>query len=64
MWARASHRRRGITTRLLDCTLVSLAFGHRFARSDVAFSQPTTLGRLFSEKYIGISNVPVYNACP
>lgn len=62
IWVKASHRRRGIATGLLDCARDYLTFGYRFERDQVVFSQPTTTGRLLAEHYIGSQAVPVYDA--
>ena len=62
MWARDCWRRKGVVTRLLDSIRDNFIFGYRFERRQVAFSQPTTLGRLFAEKYLGSSTIPVYDA--
>lgn len=55
MWASRLHRRKKVTSRLLDCVRGQLVPGQVVGRGDVAYSQPTADGALFIRGYSGNS---------
>ncbi|CAE5958006.1 unnamed protein product [Arabidopsis arenosa] len=63
IWASPSNRRKGIATWLLDTTRESFCNnGCMLEKSQLAFSQPSTMGRSFGSNYFGTCSFLVYKA--
>ena len=62
MWTAASARRQKIASKLLDCVRSQSVRGCVLAKSEVAFSQPTTAGAAFIHAYSGSKTFCVYDA--
>ena len=60
MWVSSKERRKGIATRLLNVIRHHFLFGYTIRKDQIAFSQPTSEGRLFVERYTGLSEFLVY----
>ncbi|KAF9969053.1 ADP-ribosylation factor GTPase activating protein, ER-Golgi transport, partial [Actinomortierella ambigua] len=60
IWVNASHRRRGVATRMLDAVRESFVYACRLQREDLAFSQPTGDGRSLAQKYLQTEKFLVY----
>ncbi|KAJ4463088.1 putative N-acetyltransferase ESCO1 [Paratrimastix pyriformis] len=53
VWVHKDHRRAAIATRLLDAARAHFIYGYPAAKEQVAFSQPTPMGRAFATRYLG-----------
>ncbi|XP_010438046.1 PREDICTED: protein CHROMOSOME TRANSMISSION FIDELITY 7-like isoform X2 [Camelina sativa] len=63
IWVSPSNRRKGIATQLLDTTRESFCNnGCTLEKSQLAFSQPSSMGRSFGFNYFGTSSFLVYKA--
>ncbi|CAF2242124.1 unnamed protein product [Brassica napus] len=62
IWVSPSHRRKGLATQLLDTARESFSNGCVLEKSQLAFSQPSSLGRAFGFNYFGTSSFLVYKA--
>ncbi|EFH69345.1 hypothetical protein ARALYDRAFT_472227 [Arabidopsis lyrata subsp. lyrata] len=63
IWASPSNRRKGIATWLLDTTRESFCNnGCMLEKSQLAFSQPSTMGRSFGSNYFGTCSFLVYKS--
>ncbi|KAG7597662.1 N-acetyltransferase ESCO acetyl-transferase domain [Arabidopsis suecica] len=63
IWVSPSTRRKGIATWLLDTTRESFCNnGCMLEKSQLAFSQPSTMGRSFGSNYFGTCSFLVYKA--
>jgi len=60
IWVHQCHRRRGIATRLLDSARTCTVFAYQFAKSEVAFSAPTSGGLALATTYLQTVRVPIY----
>lgn len=61
MWTFGAHRRKRVTSKLLDCARAQLISGQIIPRANIAFSQPTELGALFIQQYTDSSEFFVYD---
>ncbi|KAI3903307.1 hypothetical protein MKW98_031961 [Papaver atlanticum] len=55
IWVSPFNRRKHVGTKLLDAARKSFSKGYTIEASQVAFSQPTTAGKVFASKYSGTS---------
>ncbi|KAL9288763.1 Protein CHROMOSOME TRANSMISSION FIDELITY 7 [Arabidopsis thaliana] len=63
IWVSPSNRRKGIATWLLDTTRESFCNnGCMLEKSQLAFSQPSSIGRSFGSKYFGTCSFLLYKA--
>ncbi|KAH0894831.1 hypothetical protein HID58_057260 [Brassica napus] len=62
IWVSPSNRRKGLATQLLDTARESFSNGCVLEKSQLAFSQPSSLGRAFGFNYFGTSSFLVYKA--
>ncbi|ESQ54050.1 hypothetical protein EUTSA_v10027115mg [Eutrema salsugineum] len=62
IWVSPSNRRKGLATRLLDTTRKTFSNGCVLEKSQLAFSQPSSMGRAFGSKYFGTCSFFVYKA--
>ncbi|XP_056848342.1 protein CHROMOSOME TRANSMISSION FIDELITY 7-like [Raphanus sativus] len=62
IWVSPSNRRKGLATQLLDTARESFSSGCILEKSQLAFSQPSSLGRAFGCNYFGTSSFLVYIA--
>ena len=53
IWVHPHHRRRGVASRLLSAVARDFVLGHRVARSEIAFTEPTAEGRAFGRAFCG-----------
>ncbi|KAJ1674769.1 hypothetical protein EV182_002598 [Spiromyces aspiralis] len=60
IWVSPRARRSGIASALLDAVRKSFAYGCQLSKSDIAFTQPTTQGRLLAESYMERPDFFVY----
>ena len=60
VWVHPQERRKGIATMMLDAARAHHGYPAAVAKMKVALSPPTTLGRLFAEKYFRSKIFPVY----
>ncbi|XP_011866270.1 PREDICTED: N-acetyltransferase ESCO2 [Vollenhovia emeryi] len=61
VWTAMSHRKQGIATKLVDTLRTKFFYGYVMSLDDIAFSIPTTGGKIFAEKYTKTKNFKVYN---
>jgi N-acetyltransferase len=61
MWVHSSHRRKQIASKLIDAARESIVYGYDVPITKLAFSQPTTDGKLFARKYTGTDKFLVYH---
>ena len=61
LFVSSAHRRKGIALALLDAAAKSFIYGHELdpAKGEIAFSQPTSMGRTVMEKW-GKGGVRIY----
>ncbi|KAF8074325.1 hypothetical protein N665_1113s0006 [Sinapis alba] len=62
IWVSPSNRRKGLATQLLDTARESFSSGCVLEKSQVAFPQPSSLGRALGSNYLGTSSFLVYKA--
>ncbi|CAF2132506.1 protein CHROMOSOME TRANSMISSION FIDELITY 7 [Brassica rapa] len=62
IWVSPSNRRKGLATRLLDTARESLSSGCVLEKSQLAFSEPSSLGSAFGSNYFGTRSFLVYKA--
>ncbi|CAA7015238.1 unnamed protein product [Microthlaspi erraticum] len=62
IWVSPSNRKKGLATQLLDTTRESFRDGCVLEKSQLAFSQPSSMGRAFGAHYFGTSSFLVYKA--
>ncbi|KAL8598962.1 hypothetical protein ACOMHN_006772 [Nucella lapillus] len=60
LWVYRPSRKRGIASRLLDCVRQWFEYGFVIPKSQLAFSDPTSDGRMFAAKYTGTPYFLVY----
>jgi len=60
IWVKASERKSGIATKLVDAMCGDFIFQCPIELSQLAFSQPTESGRAFAQKYTGVKDFLVY----
>ncbi|CAM9507055.1 unnamed protein product [Phaeothamnion confervicola] len=60
VWVHRSARRGGIASRLLDAARARFIFGYAVAKSEVAFSPPTSEGQALTRGYLGGLPLLVY----
>jgi N-acetyltransferase len=51
IWTSRSFRRKGIANNLLECVMHQFIYGMEIARTEVAFSQPTEMGRALAKSW-------------
>jgi N-acetyltransferase len=51
IWTSRSFRRKGIANNLLECVMNQFIYGMEIARTEVAFSQPTEMGRALAKSW-------------
>ncbi|KAI3836722.1 hypothetical protein MKX03_007368 [Papaver bracteatum] len=61
IWVSPFNRRKHVATKLLDAARKSFSKGYTIEASQVAFSQPTTAGKVFASKYSGTNTFLVYH---
>ncbi|RZC66333.1 hypothetical protein C5167_010022 [Papaver somniferum] len=61
IWVAPFHRKKHVGTKLLDAARKSFSKGYTIEASQVAFSQPTTAGKVFASKYSGTNTFLVYH---
>jgi N-acetyltransferase len=61
MWVHSAHRRKKIAQKLIDTVRETMVYGFHVPLAKLAFSQPTTDGKLFARKYTGTDNFLVYH---
>jgi len=61
IWVHKSHRRKRIAHRLLESVRKSLVYSYHIPLEQVAFSQPTTEGKLFAMRYMGTKQFLVFS---
>jgi N-acetyltransferase len=61
MWTLEAARKQGVVSKILDAVRGNHLFGTVLARADLAFSQPTTMGRALAERYTGRPDFLVYS---
>ncbi|CAH2077371.1 unnamed protein product [Thlaspi arvense] len=62
VWVSPSNRRKGLATWLLDTTRESFSNGCVLEKSQLAFSQPSSIGRAFGSHYFETSSFLIYKA--
>ncbi|XP_010543833.1 PREDICTED: protein CHROMOSOME TRANSMISSION FIDELITY 7-like isoform X2 [Tarenaya hassleriana] len=62
IWVSPSNRRKSIATQLLDALRGSFCSGRVLEKSQLAFSQPSSLGKAFAFNYFGTPAFLVYKA--
>ncbi|XP_013705392.2 protein CHROMOSOME TRANSMISSION FIDELITY 7-like [Brassica napus] len=62
IWVSPSNRRNGLATRLLDTARESFSSECVLEKSQLAFSEPSCLGRAFGSNYFGTCSLLVYKA--
>ncbi|CAH8387435.1 unnamed protein product [Eruca vesicaria subsp. sativa] len=62
IWVSPSNRRKGLATQLLDTARESFINGCVLEKNQLAFSQPSSLGRAFGSNYFETSTFLVYKA--
>ncbi|CAH8387485.1 unnamed protein product [Eruca vesicaria subsp. sativa] len=62
IWVSPSNRRKGLATRLLDTARESFRSGCVLEKSQLAFSEPSCLGRAFGSNYFETCSFLVYKA--
>lgn len=60
IWVKSGHRREGIATKLMNALRGGFMFANILKRTDLAFSSPTTDGKLFAKKYCDSPTFFVY----
>ncbi|CAL8071016.1 unnamed protein product [Calicophoron daubneyi] len=60
LWVCKKYRRKGVATKLLDCVLKYLIYGHTLERSQIAFAEPTADGTDFAAFFVGREDFLVY----
>ncbi|KAF5397386.1 hypothetical protein PHET_09549 [Paragonimus heterotremus] len=60
IWVDENHRRKGVASRLLDCVLASLIYGHPLKRTQVAFTDMTADGANFATSFVGREQIFIY----
>ncbi|XP_067934113.1 N-acetyltransferase ESCO2-like isoform X2 [Watersipora subatra] len=60
LWVYAKYRREGVATQLLDAIRTTFDLGTCLPRREIAFSDPTSHGRMFAAKFTGLQNFLVY----
>ncbi|KAI3899709.1 hypothetical protein MKW92_046339 [Papaver armeniacum] len=61
IWVTPFNRKKHVATKLLDAARKSFCMGHTIEASQVAFSQPTTDGKVLASKYSGTNTFLVYH---
>ncbi|OVA07137.1 N-acetyltransferase ESCO [Macleaya cordata] len=61
IWVTPSNRRKHVATKLLDAARKSFCMGYVLETSQLAFSQPTSAGKLLASKYSGTESFLIYN---
>eukprot|EP00727_Mastigamoeba_balamuthi_P006021 m51a1_g2038 putative n-acetyltransferase esco2-like isoform x1 (310) ;mRNA; r:1343941-1345388 len=61
IWVHRSARRQGVATRLLDAVRTDFCYGRVLARDELAFSQPTAMGRALFERYTQLPSFLAYS---
>lgn len=61
IWIHSQHRLQGLGTKLLDAARIHLGYPSAIKKSQVAFSQPSTMGRQFATRYFCQDTILVYN---
>ncbi|XP_028784945.1 protein CHROMOSOME TRANSMISSION FIDELITY 7 [Neltuma alba] len=62
IWVTSSNRRKGVATQLLDAVRKSFCMGFVLDHSQLAFSQPTSVGMALASSYTGTGSFSVYRA--
>ena len=60
VWTDMNHRKQGIATKLIDMLRANFYYGYIMPLDDIAFSIPTSSGKIFAEKYTKTRNFKVY----
>ncbi|CAG9759680.1 unnamed protein product [Ceutorhynchus assimilis] len=60
IWVRASFRKQGIATAMMDAVKCSFFTGYVLSNNDIALTAPTIAGAAFAEKYFKTSNYLIY----
>ena len=60
VWTDMNHRKQGIATKLIDMLRSNFYYGYVMPLDDIAFSIPTSSGKIFAEKYTKTRNFKVY----
>lgn len=60
IWTLATHRRKKIATRLVECMRTRFYYGCEIRKDQIAFSDPTPDGRRFAIKYSETEEFLVY----
>jgi N-acetyltransferase len=60
IWVHKEHRRKKIAWKLLDAVRKSFIYGYVIPKEQIAFSQPTTEGKLFAMNYTGTKEFLVF----
>nr|XP_034187472.1 N-acetyltransferase ESCO1 [Osmia lignaria]XP_034187481.1 N-acetyltransferase ESCO1 [Osmia lignaria]XP_034187487.1 N-acetyltransferase ESCO1 [Osmia lignaria] len=61
VWTDMNHRKQGIATKLVDILRNNFYFGYVMSLDDIAFSIPSSGGKIFAEKYTKTRNFKVYS---
>ncbi|XP_078034951.1 establishment of cohesion [Augochlora pura] len=61
VWTDMKHRRQGIASKMVDVLRSQFYYGYIMSLDDIAFSTPTSSGKIFAEKYTKTRNFKVYN---
>lgn len=62
IWVTPSNRRKHIASQLLDAVRKSFCIGFVLERSQLAFSQPTSAGKVLASNYVGTGSFLVYKS--
>ncbi|XP_059428137.1 protein CHROMOSOME TRANSMISSION FIDELITY 7-like isoform X1 [Corylus avellana] len=62
IWVTPSNRRKHIASQLLDAVRKSFCIGFVLERSQLAFSQPTSAGKVLASNYLGAGSFLVYKS--
>ena len=60
VWTDMNNRKQGIATKLIDMLRSNFFYGYVMPLDDIAFSIPTSSGKIFAEKYTKTRNFKVY----
>jgi hypothetical protein len=60
IWVHRDYRGRRIATQLVDCARMNFSNGSVIFRNDVAFSQPTDMGKIFAFQYVNHDHILIY----
>lgn len=60
IWVHPNERRKGIATKLLDAARAFHGYPTAVPKQEIAFSPPTSLGRMLAGHYFGTDNFMVY----